>query len=185
MISTRCIKTALMSLALTTPALMDSVPNVNGLKLTMRLKDEGELHPMQLQTSASSDPEKQEPQIIENLIHWFKGTHTAKAMPVVVDEDEEDPLTGSEDATKLVLLEDELRQLDTELVLLEDELNRLKTEQLLFNTFHKDHSTDHYKSVALEFEEGKAITSKEVTTLRLKRNVVLAQKENAESKSRK
>jgi len=149
MISTRCIKTALMSLALTTPALMDSVPKVNGLKLTMRVNGGNPLQPEQTPLSNSEKTEELPDQ---------NGVHATTPLQMV-EEHEEDHLTESErqimlslteserlkvkgyvddglnfkDATKLVLLENELRQLDTIITSLEDELTQIESEQRMLD----------------------------------------------------
>lgn len=198
-----------MSLALTTPALMDSVPNVNGLKLTMRLKNEGELPPSQLQTSASDSDtekearEKQTPQFIEDLIHWFnfKGSHTSQAMPVVVEDKGEEglykPMTDRQRRIMLYVedglnpvdakkLDDEMNLLDD---LLKDELRGLDIEQRTFYKLrYKDQSQSTFsKEVAEEFDEEED-KGDELSKLRQDRISALKQKygtcKKAESKSR-
>jgi len=172
MISTRCIKTALMSLALTTPALMDSVPNVNGLKLTMRVSGGNPSHSTRPLEMVEEDEEG--PLLTES---------ETQIMLYIEDG------LNSEDATKL---DYEMNKLDASYFRLKKELRDLDIEQRAFYKFHysalyKDKSDNSYKGAALEFdkdeERAKAkIPSDELSELRQKRNSALKQK--AESKSR-
>ena len=170
-------------------------------------------NPLQPEQTPLSNSEKTEELPDQNGVH-------ATTPLQMVEEHEEDHLTESErqimlslteserlkvkgyvddglnfkDATKLVLLENELRQLDTIITSLEDELTQIESEQRMLDKKKKkekdlgmlDRERSYfYETVTDEFKEGKAKTLEELSKLRLKRYLVLAQKENAESKSRK